>query len=564
MSENNSKTKVLVIGLDGATWTVLRPMMEEGHMPNLKRLVENGVSGELISTIPAHSGPAWTSFMTGKNPGKHGVFGFVKAINQQNNKKGYRNWLYNSNDIKAKTIFHILSEAKKCVGAINIPVTYPPFVVNGFIVSQELFTPGTDLNFVFPNDLFNAIGYDWKDYLKDITFVKLDGNKEEYLNSLIRADKEKKKLVLKLMDYFDWDFIAVNFTSLDHFQHRLWHYIDTNHSRYNKEEAEKLNPLIASFFQNLDSAIGELKYKAGQNSRILIISDHGFGPLEKFICVNNLFMKEGILRLNKRIKKDKSLIFTLQHKLRGFLQRHFLLYRIIKQKVKQLSGQGKLDAKLEPKLYIKYKSKAIDWKNTKVFCLGETATGISINNSIVDDSTREYESLRNKVISILKLVKDPKTHKLLEIEIYKREDIFYGPYLNQAPDLVVCNNFEYTISNEIGRDTDIVRPAGRLSGFHRRNGILVAWGNCFKSNSTLKNTKIIDIAPTILYLLGLPILEDMDGRVLSDAIKDDYLNQNPIKYQRALIKEVNQENNVYSEEDMAKIEQRLLDLGYLG
>ena len=233
---NNTKSKVIVIGLDGATFTNIKPWMEEGLLPNLKFLIDNGSSGELESTLPRLSSPAWTSFMTGVNPGKHGIFGFIKPLNEKN----YKKELYSSVDIKAKTIFEILSEHQKMSVVINLPMTYPSFKINGFMIGCGLTTPSKDLNFTHPENLFDSIKIKKHDYVLNVRWQDYsEDKKEEFFSALIKCAQKRKEASFELMDTCDWDLSVLIFGGTDWMQHFCWHYIDPTHIKYNPKESER-------------------------------------------------------------------------------------------------------------------------------------------------------------------------------------------------------------------------------------------------------------------------------------------------------------------------------------
>ncbi|PYK24434.1 MAG: phosphodiesterase, partial [Verrucomicrobia bacterium] len=139
--------KVVVIGLDAATWTVIRPWMAEGKMPNLAKLMKAGVSGTLESILPPITPPAWTSFMTGKNPGKHGIFHFVETEHG-----GYAMNYANATSRRSPTVWKLLNNAGYSVGTMNIPFTYPPEPLNGFQISG-MDTPSETSPFIHPPEL---------------------------------------------------------------------------------------------------------------------------------------------------------------------------------------------------------------------------------------------------------------------------------------------------------------------------------------------------------------------------------------------------------------------------
>jgi predicted AlkP superfamily phosphohydrolase/phosphomutase len=150
MTEQN---KVLVIGLDGATFNVIKPLLKEGRLPNLKRLVEEGSHGNLVSTTPPLSPVAWTSFITGSNPEKHGIYDFL----MRKGNEGYTVKFSNGGDRKVKPIWEIINKTGgELVGIVNVPMSYPPDIVNNFIVSG-FDAPGTDSSSMHPSELYDEI-----------------------------------------------------------------------------------------------------------------------------------------------------------------------------------------------------------------------------------------------------------------------------------------------------------------------------------------------------------------------------------------------------------------------
>ncbi|MDP1853780.1 MAG: alkaline phosphatase family protein [Candidatus Omnitrophota bacterium] len=553
---NKNKPKVLVIGLDGGTWKVLKPLIDEGIMPNLKKLVDTGVSGDLLSTLPAHSGPAWTSFMTGKNPGKHGIFGFIKL--------GFSGKLKltvnSSRDIKSDTIFHILSAVNKTVVSINIPVTYPPFAINGAMVSDCQLTPNKDCSFTYPPDLFQKFGFDKKDYILSVKRLGCyaPGMEIEFLKDMEKSTESRAKFSLSLMEKITWDLFTVVFTETDWLQHKMLHYIDRSHPLYN----DSLKSAVNGYFSKLDGFVGDFIEKAGKDTHLFIISDHGFGQFRSHIYINTLLKKLHLLKLKKTgIKK---LLIGLQDKLRGMLQQKSPLYRNFKNYIKNIS---RLNKRNENPQYLGKDERVhsqmnfislVDWKKTKAYFVGDTGSTIFINQS-----KNNADDVYNKVIDALKGISDPKTQTLLNFKIYRKQDIYHGPYFDIAPDLVLDPNSGYKFSTDPDSGVLIDEPK-QISNFHYREGILMMQGPNIKKGIVINNASIMDITPTILCLLGMTIPNDMDGKVLKKGIEESFLNKNPIIFKESAAKsEDNPINEIYSQEEMVKIKEHLADLGYI-
>lgn len=561
------------MGLDGATFKNLTPWMEEGLLPNLKFLVENGASGELESTIPRLSSPAWTSFMTGVNPGKHGIFAFFKAYHD----KRFGKELVTSTDIKAKTVMEILSEYGKICVSVNLPMTYPPFKINGVMVGCGLTTPSTDFDFTYPNDLLDKIGIKKSDYILNIEARYYAEDKYEgFFRDLTKETEQKKEVGLKLMEYVDWDFLTIVFGGTDRLHHFYWHHIDKTHSRYNPQKAEKIRPFIIDYYKKLDSIVGEFINKIDEQTSIFIMSDHGFGNLEKKVAIDNILKRNKLLVPNNSSLK-RSTTKTL-HLIRGFLNQNLFLYRKLKSLIK--IGREKFQKRLLKKIISKKRVEKrlsniadgywqkINWKKTLA------SKGISDNSVYLNLAGRNPEGIikteekrsevSNKIIAIIKNLKDPETKQPLKVNTYKKEEIYSGPYIDSAPELFFeIEDGSYKFFSIEDEEEFFEKPL-KLSGTHTKYGIVIGYGNNLKKAQTIQNAQITDLVPTILYLLGIPIPKNLDGKVLKDGIADNYLRENTIQYGKTEENErFNRESDPNFKTDTKKIEERLANLGYI-
>ena len=217
--------KVFIVSLDGATFDILIPFMRQGCMPNLQQLMQESLSTELESVIPAVTAPAWTSFMTGKNPSKHGVFGFTQFDPADNRVK-----LTNARDIKSKTLWQILSEkGKRCI-VVNLPYTTPPYPINGIMVNGWDSPPR---NFTFPEDLTDKIMRQFPDYrtnlnmwLFDYMPGKSEGNFDKLIDTLILGCQQEIALSPAIPGAENWDVFMVHFQQTDWIQHKVWGLIE--------------------------------------------------------------------------------------------------------------------------------------------------------------------------------------------------------------------------------------------------------------------------------------------------------------------------------------------------
>ena len=516
-TKDNLDRKVIIIGLDGATFDLILPWVDEGKLPNIEKLIKFGVNGELRSVIPTISAPAWTSFMTGKNPGKHGVLSFLVYSDNSYFEEGNPP-VISSHLVKAKTLWEILSEEGKKVGVINVPVTYPPKKVNGFLISGFL-TPPSAKVFTYPEELGSEI----KDYkieighLRELPILgrnfqleKIKKQKEafEMLEEQYEVTEKRAATTLKLMEKWDTEFLMVVFRGTDSVQHQFW------------EEKD----VLLGYWKKIDEIVGKILKKASENTNIFIMSDHGFGPAPRKILFINTWLSElGMLRTKK-----------------GLTSRSFMnLYKIGMKFSTKLIGATKLYLILPKKLYRKVINKSqgyIDWNETIAYGEDKGVRGINIINF---EGEEEYEKRREKIISSLKMLKDPETGEKVISEAYKKEEIYSGRFIGQISDIVILPNPNYIIG-QLFSDTIIkhFKPIRAGDHFAHPNGIFIAYGHDVKKDIKIANATIYDLAPTILHTFGVPIPKDMDGRVLVEIFDDDSeLAKRPIRYEEVEEKE---------------------------
>jgi len=565
--------RIFGIGLDGATFDLLDPWMERGELPVLTRLFERGVRGKLKSTIPPMSPQAWTSFMTGKNPGKHGIYDFVQYV-----PNSYEVYFCNAATRKAESIWKILSDAGKTVGAINVPMTYPPEPVNGFIISG-MEAPGVKSNFTYPPDLYRemkqAIGeYDMHgDYWTRV-------GPEEYLERVMRTLESQSKAIKYLMKRFDWDLFFAVFGSTDRVQHFFWKYIDPTHPRHDTEEAKRLGDSVLRVYKKIDGFLEEYLEMLPKDATVFLMSDHGAGPFHKIVYLDKWLRREGYLHYRESIESSSfgRTMFSASKSLYVALRK--FLPRSVKDLLK--SALPETRRKIESHLLMA----PIDWEKTRAFYLGIESTRIFINlkgrfPSGTVEPGAEYDDLRNEIIGNLKALKDLDTGETVVEHAYKGEEIYSGNALAEAPDILVLWKDDKYITRksygvEGGSDSNTViddnlrfGEIGELmsleqTGTHRPHGIFHIQGEGIRDGEELFGAEIIDIAPTLLHLLDIPVPADMDGKVLEDAFASDYLSAHPIRKSGPVSGDMQGPGDSgYSDEDARKVEERLRSLGYI-
>ena len=536
--------RVFLLGLDGMTLRTVEPYVKADLLPNFKKIMEQGCYGILRSTIPSSTGPGWVSLATGKNPGKHGIYEFRK-------RQGYKVSLNTrSTSQNAEPLWDILSRNGAKVIMVNVPFSYPPNEVNGIMISG-LMTPGIDTDFVFPKkfkqDIFKLI----PDYQIDIDqeLFLYSKDTDALLNEVLRVAGQRRKLMDHLLENKPWDFFFITFTGPDRIQHFLWN------------EVVSMDPKCVRFYKLLDDILGDILQNMDDDMALFVASDHGFMEASKSLYINNFLRDLGLLKLRKG-SKVKDILTGLNVSTTAI--------RWVLKKMGLLSLK-----KLLPSFFLSYIRKfipargimenEIDWANTKAFSLLVHGL-VSINlkerepNGIVE--RQQYDEICDKIRQELLSLKDPETGKNVVGAVFRGNEIYSPQCDGDSPDLLVVTNEGYSINENVGGNIlGKNKIANRYTtGHHQNHGIFLAYGNII--NNKRIDADIYDIMPTILYLMGKPIPEDVDGQVLTEVIRNNFVESNKIRFEKTTSRESSEESKL-NEEETEKIERQLRNLGYI-
>jgi predicted AlkP superfamily phosphohydrolase/phosphomutase len=578
MSENK---RVLVIGIDGATFDLLRPWMEDGSLPNLAAVARNGASGELQSTLPPNSAPAWTSFMTGMNPGKHGVYGFTRVEPRE----GYAIKVNSGMVRRPQTVWQLLTQQGRRSIVLNVPMTYPPDPIDGVVVAG-IDTPGLESQFTYPPELRHKIFRLLPDYILDIRswgVTAVGERRAHLLDDILRMIDVRKRLALHLMATQPWDLCTVVFTATDRAQHFFWRFLDRTHPLYDPAEAPKYHDAILRVYRQIDQALGEMLARCGDETNVIVMSDHGFGPQHRLFRINQWMVEKGFLQLT--CTASNGLVSCLSSAVQRWLYRGLgsvnrLARAALSDKIKDRLKRRFPHLREQVASQILFSG--VDWSRTQAYHTAEFPGSIRVNmkgreaNGIVDPGA-EYEAVCEAIQSGLKGYVDPDTGKRIVERVFRREELYWGPCLDEAPDLIVhLADYAYTIDwympvagKGAGSEPSVVDAlTGAYAvncGSHRLSGILMLYGPDIRGGAQLEPNRIYDVVPTVLYLLGEPVPADMDGRVLTAAITADMLDRRPVERRdpTSTPVETRSPGQVYSDEESEAIADRLRNLGYL-
>jgi len=549
------KNRVLVIALDGVTFKVIRPLAEEGHLPNLSKLMSEGSSGELLSTMPPVSGPSWHAFKTGKNPGTTGVFDFLK-----HDPKRYQTSLIHLGQLPDPTIWDVVGSLSDCrVGIYDLPTTYPPTRINGFLVAGFPI-PEKAQDYTYPAELKAELDRATGGHQTDIRYRDYSTH-EDFLNDVHVLIDQRLKVYHFLEEKYGPELFIFGFTCTDRVQHRLWRYMDPDEYEGDAQHT-KYRELVYGFWKHLDEAVGEILLTADDQTTVFIISDHGFGIQDETFYINQWLLQKGFLTLKENGLKSKSLSQRIQN-VSSNLAQHLPVPERVRQRAPRFLGRPK-----EVKLSYETMLGQIDWSKTKAYSPPHTSVYGTIYINLEGRQgqgsvpQRSYEETREQIIQELNALST--TTPNLQLQVFKREELYHGKHLLQAPDLIyVINNWRCISRSSFlgGAFFQKELPREEYSGTHRPEGILMARGPEIRKGQQLRLSGIIDIAPTLLHILEIPIPQDMDGKVLRDLFEPDSpIAQRKIQW----VAPSERESSVAQEHVLDHtVRKQLEDLGYL-
>lgn len=525
----------ILFGIDGASFTVLDAMIAEGHLPHFKAFMEHGVRAELMSTVHPLTPPAWTTLMTGRTPGNHGIYDFLRA---EIRRSGAFFTLNDFRDVKCETIWSIVSRQGGRVTSLNFPLMAPPPPINGTIIPGLLswrhlrrnIHPSTIYDRIKALPGFNAQEMSWDfEHERKGTQVLPDEELEDWNRFHIAREQQWFNIVRFLMDNEPADLTAVMLDGVDKLQHSCWRFLDPKFVSPQPSGFEsRIRALCLEYFQKLDAFLGELVQRAGPDSRIFIVSDHGFGPTTSVLRINKWLEQQGYLKWN-----DGS----------------------------GSSGDG------GPKTGNKHHV-LLDWEHTTAYAQSGATNGIHIrvqgDGAPGGIAPADYDAFRAKLAEQVLQIRDADGTQIVT-RVMTREEAYPGTELGKAPDLTLVlhdHGFFSVLNSE-----PIVEPRPVVAGTHNPEGIFLARGPGIPAGTTLPQQSILDVAATLLYSLGLPVPEDFESRVMRDVFEPTFLNARPVRtgpptqlHADGAAAESDEEEDADSEE---KILNRLRALGYV-
>jgi predicted AlkP superfamily phosphohydrolase/phosphomutase len=549
--------RVVVIGLDGATFDYIQPLVDTGALPNLASLLREGAHAGMRSTYPPMSAAAWVTFMTGENPGRHGIYEFWSTdLLRYNPLAGER--LVSSSSYAGKTVFDVVGRRGR-VAALRVPVTFPAWEVPGLMLSG------------YPS-AWGGEGTVWPPSRRDLLrrpkagksgwLTRYRGSHEDMHLDMFR---EQLKMVTDLaqgaLDEGDYSLFMVVFNQLDAVGHHFPRHTDPAYPAYDAEHSPRYAGVITEFHERLDRAIGEILGHVKDDPLVIVMSDHGMGPrATRLFHVNAWLAGLGLLETRKRGTAWRAKLSRLLNLVNENLP--------IRQELRRLFPRWLKDRTTT----MIFNVGSIAWRETRAYRVRMLAPieGIEINlkgrqpEGVVTPGA-EYESLRDQILEKLGDLRDPDTGERLMVQACRREELYEGPHVERAPDIV----FELKAGFEGG--SGLSPPAiGPIpvsflkmrSGNHTMTGVFIARGPFVRRGVQLREVQLADVTPTILYYLGLPIPENMDGRVITEIFEQEFVVRRALERSPALSTSGAPGDDL-SPEDQEAIRKQLRGLGYL-
>ena len=502
--------------------------MRSGRLPHLARLAARGACLRVASTTPCATFPAWSTCVTGVNPGRHGLFDFTEMC-----PGSYAVRFTNATYRRAPALWNILSAEGRRVAVLGVPATYPPEAVNGVMLSgfDSPVATAIDASFVHPPEAYADVrGWKFADFQESNIGT---GWHERALPRLLAGIDQKEAIATRILRRESWDFFMVVFGESDTVSHHFWMFHDPDSPRHRPGPAHA----IGAVYERLDAAVGALVAAAGGDVVVGIVSDHGFGGTGTGVLyLNNWLAERDLLRFARPPREllKRTALHFVPERWRGALFR----------RLSGLAARAESGARFA----------GIDWAATRAWS-EELSYFPSVRVNLRGREPQgvvapgDYESFVRDLCAELESWA-PVAHA------WPRAALYDGPYVDRAPDIVLElaleNGYAYSCLRarggasfrRIGPEEYLGGKERGMNGSHRPHGVLLLSEKCGAREARLE-----DVAPTVLATLGVAG-PPMDGRPIWGSVEQSAAAQE----ERAV--------QAYTEEETREIEERLRALGY--
>ncbi len=510
--------RVLVVVVSGADLEFIEPMIQAGKLPAMARLFREGVHGALFSTIPPVMPPIWGAISTGKDPGQTGLYQWTILAPET-----YRGApVTGASFALEKRVWDLVGEAGGRVILLNLPLTFPPSKTPGVLVCGV--PADEDGIYTYPPGLSEQLrqtGY--------VPFFKSRRTVDEYVSAM----NQRAEMAAKYMRRLEWNLCMVCFKNLDELCRS---YIDDPEA-------------VEAAYVEADRCLGRLIETAGPETSVMLISGQGFLPraYDRYFSINRWLLEEGFLGL------------------RGWIDDSLRVVPFTEEQDLEDLGLGKYQ---------------ILWPGTRAFSIADCHSNfghIQINvrgrepSGVVETGT-DYQGLVQDIKRRLLNYRDPQTGENIVTRVYTREEISRGERVDMLPDIffqtargVLPLGVSFAGYFELSQ---VVGPLeiGRnhpYPGNNEREGVFALAGPQVRVGERV-DSELINAAPTILYMLGLPVPADFSGRVIEEAFVPEQLSATPVKIDKDDARRKDEPEFIVSPHPPDAEEKNILDsLGYL-
>lgn len=550
-------TRLLIVGFDGASFDVIRPMIADGELPHVARVLAEGASGELESETPPTSPPAWTSMMTGLNPGRHGVYHFIRR-----RLGSYETPLVDSRIYSGKDLMSVLTRRGWTAGTMNIPMTYPPFPLEGGYMVSGIPMPLEGESIAWPagltREMSERLGHPFR---PDVDFAPFEGDLERdrddldlyerLRDDLFSIERDRMELAAAYLKDrpTDLGFFVVSVT--DRAQHYFWRFQDPSHPGYSEEGRARFGSVIPDAYRMADEFLGRVR-EAAEDAAVCLVSDHGFGPYSHDFHINTWLEREGLL-----VRREPPYWTWGRTSLADALTRAGL-----GAVGRALGPVGRLRV-ARPKRKARADLRDVDWSRTRAYC---ALHGICLNlkgrepEGVVAPG-EEARRLKSEIAQKLKRLEGPDGEPAVDFVVLA-EEFYSGPFAEEAPDIQFqLMGLACLPKDDWGRaELFAPRRTSPISGQHRFNGIFALSGPGVRAGARIEGMHIRDAAPTLLHAVGEKVCGWMEGRVqaaaFEGATEPDFAHEEEPQGGEGA-------GAAFTDEQAAAVEESLRGLGYL-
>lgn len=546
------KPKILVIGLDAATMDLIEPWVGQGSLPALAQLMQDGAASRLLSTPNMHSASAWTSILTGLNPGRHGLFVF-----SDRDVTTGKQVFFKGGDRSGEVITSYLDRQGLTSGLLNVPMTYPAecraggFAVSGLdapSLNEAAFCPPSlrdELLSRFPSYCFSPPG------LGDLMRA---GRLDRAIDAWLDLIEAQTAVAVYLLGTHPVDFFMTVYTASDWAGHNLWKYQDPANAEYDPTAANLLREGLLTVYRALDRAIGALVPLVDPTGHVYVISDHGMGShtgasyrLAEWLEVHGYLMRR------TGLPGKATVIGGAKNALRRILPGS------LRSSLKARLGSSVAERFKSAEKDIFYSS--IDWRRTTAYSeAGRHVININLKGRNREGSVPRdgYSKVCDRLIGDLEGWTDNEGRRVVE-RVVRRADAYHGPFVGRASDLFVHWNGAACV----GPPPDEIRGRGYWwNGDHRPEGILIAKGPGIRARADYGTPTVYDFLPTVLHFAGLAVPAGLDGRLIEGLCSREFSAANPVKIEETEAASRSGDDTL-SEPEQELVERKLRDLGYL-